>query len=199
MNQEFEMTQEEMDNIIAINKGGGDPVMFLSGGVPMGSSLQEKINQYWVILGNKYGFKPMTAKGSSKGKLFFLAEPAPIDTTRYLSVKEALEQGYDRYCFNMEGFQGLRSIKDVTEEDLARDDIRIIEKDSYSPAGLTSKQIAEMLAEQIHLTHVDDTGDDTNTVYDVIKALDFTETEKKITKALSDLYYSRASDIKLVK
>ena len=28
MRQEFEMTQEEMDNIIAINKGGGDPVMF---------------------------------------------------------------------------------------------------------------------------------------------------------------------------
>lgn len=78
MRQEFEMTQEEMDNIIAINKGGGDPVMFLSGGTPMGSSLQEKINQYWEILGNKYGFKPMTVEGSSKGKLFFIAEPKPI-------------------------------------------------------------------------------------------------------------------------
>ena len=78
MRQEFEMTQEEMDNIIAINKGGGDPVMFLSGGVPMGSSLQEKINQYWAILGNKYGFKPMTVEGSSKGKLFFIAEPTTV-------------------------------------------------------------------------------------------------------------------------
>lgn len=72
------MTQEEMDNIIAINRGGGDPVMFLSCGVPMGQSLQEKINQYWEILGNKYGFKPMTVEGSAKGKLFFLAEPKPI-------------------------------------------------------------------------------------------------------------------------
>ena len=78
MKQEFEMTQEEMDNIIAINKGGGDPVMFLSGGTPMGSSLQEKINQYWNILGDKYGFKPMTVEGSARGKLFFLAEPKPI-------------------------------------------------------------------------------------------------------------------------
>ena len=68
MRQEFEMTQEEMDNIIAINKGGGDPVMFLSGGTPMGSSLQEKINQYWGILGNKYGFKKMTELRCSKGK-----------------------------------------------------------------------------------------------------------------------------------
>jgi hypothetical protein len=78
MKQEFEMTQEEMDNIIAINKGGGDPVMFLSGGIPMGESLQDKINGYWETLGNKYGFKPLTAEGSSKGNLFFLAESKPI-------------------------------------------------------------------------------------------------------------------------
>lgn len=74
MKTEFKMTQEEMDNIIAINKGGGDPVMFLSGGIPMGSSLQEKINQYWTILGNKYGFSPLTASGSPTSKLHFMAE-----------------------------------------------------------------------------------------------------------------------------
>lgn len=75
MKQEFEMTRQEMDNIIAINKGGGDPVMFLSGGTPMGSSLQEKINKYWEILAEKYGFEPMGIEGSSKGELFFLATP----------------------------------------------------------------------------------------------------------------------------
>ena len=79
MRQEFKMTQEEMDNIISINKGGGDPVMFLSGGTPMGVSLQEKINQYWQILGDKYGFEPMTVKGSSKGHLYFLAKPVKIE------------------------------------------------------------------------------------------------------------------------
>lgn len=77
MKQEFQMTREEMDNIIAINKGGGDPVMFLSGGIPIGSSLQEKVNQYWAILAAKYGFKQMTVEGSAKGELFFLAEPTP--------------------------------------------------------------------------------------------------------------------------
>lgn len=101
MRQEFEMTQEEMDNIIAINKGGADPVMFLSGGTPMGSSLQEKINQYWEILGNKYGFKPMTVEGSSKGKLFFIAEMKPtvipktqteIEMDKYDSLQKIVEQ-----------------------------------------------------------------------------------------------------------
>lgn len=75
MKQEFEMERKEMDDIIAINKDGGDPVMFLSGGTPIGSSLQEKINDYWEILANKYGFKPMTVESSSKGELYFLAEP----------------------------------------------------------------------------------------------------------------------------
>lgn len=71
------MTQEEMNDIIAINKEGCDPVMLLNGGTSMGKSLREKINDYWEILGKKYGFKPITVEGSAKGKLFFLAEPTP--------------------------------------------------------------------------------------------------------------------------
>lgn len=67
------MTQEEMDKIISINKEGGDPVMYLSGGTPIGRSLQEKINDYWKELGNKYGFEPMTVQGSSRCALFFTA------------------------------------------------------------------------------------------------------------------------------
>ena len=118
MRQEFEMTQEEMDNIIAINKGGGDPVMFLSGGTPMGSSLQEKINQYWEILGNKYGFKHMTVEGSSKGKLFFIAEPIPvvIPKTREEIEEEkndTLQKIVDQLEFcNYQTEDGLHSLKD---------------------------------------------------------------------------------------
>jgi hypothetical protein len=101
MKQEFEMTREEMDNIIAINKSGGDPVMFLSGGTPMGSSLQEKINQYWKILSDKYGFEQMTVEGSSKGDLFFLATPKPkvipktqteIEMDKYDTIQKIVEQ-----------------------------------------------------------------------------------------------------------
>lgn len=72
---EFEMTQQEMDQIIAINKEGGDPVMYLSGGQPLGRSLQQKINDYWGELDVKYGFQPMTVEPSSKGPLHFKAKP----------------------------------------------------------------------------------------------------------------------------
>ena len=69
------MTQEEMDHIIAINRKGGDPVMYLSGGTPIGQSLAEKINDYWKKLAAKYRFKEFTVEPSPKGGLFFTAEP----------------------------------------------------------------------------------------------------------------------------
>ena len=75
MRKEFEMTQEEMNKILDINKEGGDPVMFISGGIPIGKSLQDKVDDYWDTLGIKYGFNPRTVRGpGSKGKLSFTAE-----------------------------------------------------------------------------------------------------------------------------
>ncbi|MCH7724620.1 MAG: hypothetical protein IIC76_14970 [Bacteroidetes bacterium] len=53
------------------------PIMQI-GNITTGMDLQERINKYWKGLSDKYGFKQMTVEGSSKGKLFFLAEPKPI-------------------------------------------------------------------------------------------------------------------------
>jgi len=77
MKQEFEMQQSEMDEIIRINKSSSNTVMMV-GGVDFSNNLTEAINAYWKILGNKYGFEWNSVEGSSKGKLFFLAESKPI-------------------------------------------------------------------------------------------------------------------------
>lgn len=52
----FTISDEQFEKIKQINKEGGDPVMYLSGGNPMGKSLQEKINDYWKELGDKMKF-----------------------------------------------------------------------------------------------------------------------------------------------
>jgi len=52
----FKLSDEQFDEILRINKKGGDPVMYLSGGIPMGRSLQEKINDFWDNLGKELGF-----------------------------------------------------------------------------------------------------------------------------------------------
>lgn len=54
--QKFTLTPEQFEKIVQINKEGGDPVMFLSGGTPIGRSLREKINDYWQGLGKEMGF-----------------------------------------------------------------------------------------------------------------------------------------------
>ena len=91
MKQEFKMTQEEMDKILSINKATSNTVMMV-GGVDFSNNLTEAINAYWEILGNKYGFKPMTVEPSAKGKLFFLAEPKPI-----IKPKTKIEIEMDKY------------------------------------------------------------------------------------------------------
>lgn len=90
MKQEFEMLQQEMDDIIAINKNM--PPVMLIGNVTTGMDLAEKVNSYWEGLGNKYGFKHMTVEPSSKGNLFFLAEPKPI-----IVPKTGIEIEMDKY------------------------------------------------------------------------------------------------------
>lgn len=90
MKQEFEMTQQNMDDIIAINKSQM-PVMKI-GNVTTGMDLAERVNSYWEGLGNEMGFKHMTVEPSSKGKLFFLAEPKPI-----VVPKTELEKSIEEY------------------------------------------------------------------------------------------------------
>lgn len=90
MKQEFEMTQQEMDDTIAINKSQLPIMKF--GDHWSGLDLQEKINHYWETLGNKYGFKHLTVERSSKGKLFFIAEPKPK-----VIPKTATEKAMDKF------------------------------------------------------------------------------------------------------
>ena len=93
MKQEFKMTQKEMDKILSINKTTADTVMMM-GGVDVSNHLTNAINIYWEILGNKYGFNPLTAEGSSKGNLYFLAEPkkAAKKIDKYDSLQKIVDQ-----------------------------------------------------------------------------------------------------------
>lgn len=75
MRKEFELTDEQFNEILKINKEGSDRVMYISGGQPLGSgsggsfmSLQEKINAYWEKLGAELGFDWETIQGITDRK-----------------------------------------------------------------------------------------------------------------------------------
>ena len=86
MKQEFEMRQEQMDAIIAINKDRM-PVIKI-GSVNVGMDLQDQINEFWRVLGLEYGFNSKTVEASSKGKLFFLAEATESLMDKLQRIKE---------------------------------------------------------------------------------------------------------------
>lgn len=63
MRKNYKLNDGEFKKIVGINKLGGDPVICFSGGIPIGKSLQEKINDFWIDLGEKYGFNWETVEG----------------------------------------------------------------------------------------------------------------------------------------
>ncbi len=114
-----------------------------------------------------------------------------------VTVKEALEQGYIHYVYEDEGFQAMSHINDIELIDWARNPV-LVEIESYSPTSISSKEIAENLANECEERHSSESGDDTMQVYEIIDAMDFSDVEERINKALSKLNYYRGTTIKLI-
>jgi hypothetical protein len=72
MRREFEMTPEQLEKILDACKP--TPVMYLSGGVPMGATPQENANRAWAALGDEMGFDYLTVQPSARGDRHFTAE-----------------------------------------------------------------------------------------------------------------------------
>ena len=115
-----------------------------------------------------------------------------------LTVKEALEQGYTHYVYNDDGYQSLKDIADTELINFNKEDIRIVCKEPQHPAGIDSKEIAELLADHLQCQYEDLVNDDTNSVFDAIMELDFSDMENKIAEALEKINYYSATDIKLI-
>ena len=71
--QKYHIEDSEWEEILAINKEGSDPVMYLSGGIPLFRSKQEKINDFWQKLSAEKRFDMKTIEPISDRD--FLAEP----------------------------------------------------------------------------------------------------------------------------
>lgn len=70
-----------------------------------------------------------------------------------LSVTEALKQGYTKYCFNSDGFQGLKDIDgEIDPSHFERDDIRI---DNVLPFKDTKEEDDEKHVHPLQLDVID--------------------------------------------
>lgn len=69
MRKEFEMTEAQLNDLL--DAGKPTPVMYLSGGIPMGGTPQENANRAWENLGKELGFRHMTVQPNGKGNRLF--------------------------------------------------------------------------------------------------------------------------------
>lgn len=113
-----------------------------------------------------------------------------------LTIEQAIDQGYESFVYPEDGFQALKGLDYDIDFDKKP---MLVEKEPYHPSGISAKDIAELIAENLEENHSSDSGDDTEQVYDAIMEINFSEVEKMIDEKLSKLYYYRQSDVELIK
>jgi len=114
-----------------------------------------------------------------------------------LTRKEAIEQGYTYYGQDKGEFQHLYSIENMNEVDFESGPVYLAEKEPYYTPAISPEEVTETLADMVYCQVSDETGDDTDDAYDIVKGLDFTATTKLINEALKDKKYYKLTSIQL--
>jgi len=115
-----------------------------------------------------------------------------------LTIKEALEQGYIKCGYDEREWQSLMDIEDLSPDDF-NNDKKIILADKESQSTLVdSEYLKDLLADNISSMHQDEIGDDTDSVYDSIKAIEFESTAVIINNTLSVHRYWNLTEIELI-
>lgn len=83
---EYEMSEQDFNDILDACKP--TPVLFVSGGVPIGGSPQENANAAWSELGRRMGFDYMSVRPVvGKNARFFTAIPSETQGQREARLK----------------------------------------------------------------------------------------------------------------
>ena len=113
-----------------------------------------------------------------------------------LTPTQALEQGYEYYVYPGDGYQCLKSISDG-DIDFSKNPMAT-SKESIVFKGTDSDQIRDLLADANWEQWNEITGDDTESVHDLFKEIDFSTIENIINEKLESLRYYRQSGIELI-
>lgn len=118
-------------------------------------------------------------------------------TLQELTKKQAIEAGYTYFGFANKEWQTCLQLDDLTDDQYDKD-LRLFDKESITPR-ITEKQIKETIADQMQSDWYDDSGDDTEDVFNAISSVDFSEIVKSINEAVSKIKCYRLTKIKLIK
>ena len=114
-----------------------------------------------------------------------------------MTIEKALSEGYEFCGKQSEQWQCLTPIKELTEIDIAEGCLFLASK-KPDVFHFGKDQIAELLADVVASNESQDTGRDDDEIYDAVKEIDFTETEKQLTEVFEKFPSYKLTDIKLV-
>jgi len=114
-----------------------------------------------------------------------------------LTIKEALEQGYQHCGYAGHDYQIVMQIDDLIPDDFysQQGKIMLFSKEFITPT--CEENIKDFLADHVQEQWWDETSDDTNDVRDAIMAIDLSVISEKINDALKDKKYYTITDIEL--
>lgn len=119
-----------------------------------------------------------------------------------LTVKQAIEQGYEYFGCNEDGWQTPRTLADIEQDDFKRP-LFLFCKDRILVAPKSAEDIAQEIIEDAAMEYVDTTGtdDDLSIEEDLIEAMkeiSFKAIEDAIRAAYDKNGYYRLTDISLI-
>lgn len=115
-----------------------------------------------------------------------------------ITVAEAIEQGYVYFATDKGEFQHLNSIEGITDADFEYGPQLVADKEPYHVPCISPEEIAETLADIVSQQNADETGDDTDDVYDIVKALDYSAMAATINEAIKHKKYYKLTNIELI-
>lgn len=120
-----------------------------------------------------------------------------IKTIMKLTVKEAIEQGFEYAGKKDTGWQNYDELTDLHPIDVESGNYYLASKEKTHPF-IDEKSLLELITEDIDCRFCDETGCDDSTVSDALHGLDLTSLVKEINERLSVIWSSTLTDIELI-
>lgn len=115
-----------------------------------------------------------------------------------LTVKEAIEQGYTLCGYDDKDYQSLRSIDSLTDEDFDAGKIMVAEKEPMN-IEVDADSISDYLADWVTSIYGENSGDDSQDLYDEIRELNFDAITAEINSKIANHPLFHLEEIELVK
>lgn len=114
-----------------------------------------------------------------------------------LTIKEALEQGYTYCGKKSDSYNSLHTIKDLHPIDFGEDKLYLYSKQGVSPA-ITAECLKDMISDHMESDWGNDTGDDSEQVYEKAMELNYEPFADMINAAMADIVSYSFTEIELI-